>query len=374
MAQIKKRPTFARSNEFGAAIKKIRTDYFENGNQKLKETGDWRLWHKAIILLTLLIAVYTVLVFLKYETWVGVTLCLLLGLTAAAIGFNVGHDANHGSFSKDPRKDKESKKTGDSLVNIITKHSFNVLGVTSSFWRTKHNLLHHTYTNLDGIDDDIAQNGLLRFHPSQPWKWIYRLQPIYCWFMYCLLYIGWVWVSDFIKYFSRKISEFKIEITKEDHFVFWATKIFHFVVFCIIPIMFVGFRSWLAGYLIYTFSVGFVISIVFQLAHIVEKVSQPEILTATEEEWIVHEVATTANFAMDNKVLSWFVGGLNFQIEHHLFPRVSHIHYPALSEKVQSVCRNYGVRYHKYFTFWSAVVSHYRTMAKLSKKPITRLT
>jgi linoleoyl-CoA desaturase len=192
--------------------------------------------------------------------------------------------------------------------------------------------------------------------------------------MYCLLYIGWVWVSDFIKYFSRKISEFKIEITKEDHFVFWATKIFHFVVFCIIPIMFVGFRSWLAGYLIYTFSVGFVISIVFQLAHIVEKVSQPEILTATEEEWIVHEVATTANFAMDNKVLSWFVGGLNFQIEHHLFPRVSHIHYPALSEKVQSVCRNYGVRYHKYFTFWSAVVSHYRTMAKLSKKPITRLT
>lgn len=363
MAQTKQRPKFARSKEFGAAIKKIESDYFQEGNPEGRiTTGDWRLWHKAVILIILFFTVFGMLVFTGFPDWVKILLCIVLGAITASIGFNVGHDANHGSFSYKTK------------INNPFRLSFNLFGIASFFWRQKHNVFHHTFTNLNGVDDDIAQNGLLRFHPDQPWKWIYKLQPYYCWLMYCLLYLGWVWVSDFIKYFSKRISGYKIKITKRDHLSFWATKVFHLAFFCIFPAMFVGFGQWLAGYLIYGFTVGFTTAIVFQLAHIVEKVSQPETLIISPDEWIAHEVDTTANFAMNNKVLSWFVGGLNFQIEHHLFPKVSHIHYPDLSKKVQATCEEYEVKYHYYETFWSALNSHRKLMIDLSKKPVNSLT
>ncbi len=363
MQQIKKRPSFTKIQEFGAAIKKIRISYFKGEtSDEIVQTGDWRLWHKAIILLSLFFFVFGVLLFTEYSNWIKVLLTILLGAVTASVGFNVGHDANHGSFSK------------DTPINNFMSLSFNLYGIFSFFWRIKHNVLHHTYTNLNGFDEDISGVKQLRMHPDQPWRPIHRYQALYCWFLYGLLHIGWVWFNDFKKYFQGHIEGSKTHMKKIDHLTFWMTKIFYVTLFCVLPITILGFKTWIVGYLIYEFSVGLITSIVFQLAHVVEKTSQPTVLVASEEEWIAHEVLTTANFGMDKKALSWFVGGLNFQIEHHLFPKVSHIHYPNLSVEVQKVCKTYDVPYHKYSTFWSALKSHTRKMAQLGRRPIKSLT
>lgn len=353
MSQIKSRPSFAHIKDFGKAIMAIETEYFlENNSQRIIKTGDWRLWHKSMILLPLFFVLFGMLVFTDYPNWIKICLCIALGAVTSSIGFNVGHDANHGSFS-------ENKK-----VNNFFRLSFNLFGIFSFFWRTKHNILHHTYTNMNGHDEDISGVKYLRMHADQPWKPVHKFQKFYCWFFYGLLYFGWVWFNDFKKYFQG-------DMESKDHVTFWATKLFHLAFFVVLPIEVLGFQSWVVGYSLYCFSVGIITAIVFQLAHVVEKTSQPPaVLTMTEEEWRLHEVLTTANFGMDDKALSWFVGGLNFQIEHHLFPRVSHVHYPEISKKVQQVCLEHGVPYHKYPSFTSAVASHVRKMSELGRRPV----
>ncbi len=364
MSQTKTRPTFASTKEFGRALKAIETDYFQEGNPEGRvKTGDWRLWHKAIILLTLFFSIFGMLLFAPYPGWIKIVLCIALGAVTASIGFNVGHDANHGSFSSNTK------------LNNFFRLSFNLFGIFSFFWRIKHNVLHHTYTNMDGHDEDISGVKQLRMHPDQSWRPMHRFQALYCWFLYGLLYIGWVGITDFKKYFQGHVEGYHLNMKKKNHATFWVTKVFHLIFFCLVPIFLLGFKSWIIGYAVYGFSVGVTTSIVFQLAHVVEKTSQPPaVMTMTEEEWRLHEVLTTANFGMQNKVLSWFVGGLNFQIEHHLFPRVSHIHYPVLSTKVQEVCKVYGVPYHQYNSFWAGIKSHARKMAQLGKKPVLSIT
>lgn len=363
MSQTRTWPKFASAKEFGKAIKAIETDYFQEGNPEGRvATGDWRLWHKAIILLTAFFSIFGMILFTEYPGWIKILLCIVLGAITASIGFNVGHDANHGSFCA-------NKKRNNSF-----RLSFNLHGIFSFFWREKHNVLHHTYTNMNGFDEDISGVRILRMHPDQIWRPIHHYQALYCWFLYGLLHIGWVWFNDFKKYFQGHIEKKKLHMKKKDHLNFWMTKIFFGTFFCALPWIFLGFKTWIIGYLVYEFSVGIITSIVFQLAHVVEKTSQPAVLVATEEEWILHEVLTTANFGMKNKALSWFVGGLNFQIEHHLFPKVSHVHYPFLSIKVQEVCKEHGVPYNKYSSFWSSLKSHARKMAELGRKPAVSLT
>jgi len=85
----------------------------------------------------------------------------------------------------------------------------------------------------------------------------------------------------------------------------------------------------------------------------------------------VHQVQTTVDFARDNRVLGWFVGGLNFQIEHHLFHKICHIHYPALSKVIEQACQEFGIRYSVNRTFFSAVASHYHWLTKMGRRPVT---
>jgi len=128
-----------------------------------------------------------------------------------------------------------------------------------------------------------------------------------------------------------------------------------------LPIWLVGFLPWLVGFLIIAMSAGFILSIVFQLAHTVEHTAFPTPsadANRIENEWAIHQIETTANFATKNKLISWLVGGLNFQIEHHLFPKVSHIHYPAISKIIKQACAEYGIRYIEFRRMRHANVSH----------------
>jgi linoleoyl-CoA desaturase len=238
-------------------------------------------------------------------------------------------------------------------------------------WNMKHNIIHHTYTNVDGVDDDIEAGPYLRFASTQKKLKLHKFQHYYFWFLYTLLHLTWIFVGDYRKYFTKKIGVVPIKkMSLKEHIAFWAAKIIYTFMVVALPIYLLGFTTWLLGFLLVTMVTGFIISIVFQLAHTVEHTDFPVPAGDSgkiENEWAIHQVETTANFATNNKLLSWLVGGLNFQIEHHLFPRISHVHYPAISKIIRKTCEEYGIKYLEYRKMRDAIVSHVAYLRRLGQ-------
>jgi linoleoyl-CoA desaturase len=350
-----------RNNEFYQSLKVSVDEYFET--KKIKKTGDWRLFSKTIILIGAAITMYCLLMFVNMSALPALLLCAALGFVFSSIGFSVMHDANHGSYSTKP------------MLNDLLGLSANALGASSFFWKQKHNIIHHTYTNVDGIDDDIAKSPIIRQCESQKWVPAHKVQHLYLLPVYALSSIFWLFFMDFTKYFTRKIYTTEAwKMTAKNKAIFWATKICYLAFYIVLPVVKWGFLPWLGGFLLLHAVMGLTLSLVFQLAHVVENTEFETIaLDETkhiETAWAEHQIRTTANFAMGNKIISWFVGGLNYQIEHHLFPRVSHVHYPAISKIVMQKCAEYNLPYNKYDTMWEALGSHFRVMKFLGKKPI----
>lgn len=323
-------------------------------------TGTMQLYFKTIILLSTLVALYVGILVSPSTILSMCILYPLLGLNFASIGFSIMHDAAHGSYSK-----KE-------WINQLFAYSLNLVGGNEKFWKQKHNVAHHTYTNVDRHDEDIDIPGM-RVHKDQEWKWYHQYQHFYWFLFYSLTYFLWIFVSDFAKYFSGKIrtdSAKKIPMTAKDHFIFWFSKIFYLTVFIGIPAYYQGIAYALVGFLILLPVCGLVIATVFQLAHIVENTDNVSAKDGIiEDDWTAHQLKTTSNFGTQSKVLSWFVGGLNFQVEHHLFPKTSHIHYPAIRPIVKETSKRFGIKYNEEPTFFSAIRSHVRVLKKLGQKP-----
>lgn len=353
--------TFSKKNPIFYNDLKTSVDaYFTNSD--IQKTGDWRLYLKAAILIPSAIFIYIFLLGSQYPGWLGVSLSALLGFIFASIGFNVMHDACHGSYS--------SKK----WVNNVLGLTLNALGGNAFIWKFKHNIVHHTYTNVDGIDDDIAKSPIMRQCSTQKWVPAHRYQHIYVVLVYAISSFAWVMLMDFTKYFSQKIFNTPLQkMSRQEHLIFWFSKIMYMVFYIAIPVYFVGWGPWAVGFAAMHVTMGLVLALVFQLAHVVEH-TEFEVVGAMdskqiENEWAIHQIKTTANFAPRDKIISWFVGGLNYQVEHHLFPRVSHIHYPAISKIVSDTCARHNLPYNEYSTMSAAVASHFRMMKQLGKKP-----
>jgi linoleoyl-CoA desaturase len=349
------------NNEFYQSLKTSVDEYFQKN--AIKKTGDWRLYIKTLILISTAIIAYSFLIFINLKVLPALLLCALLGYTMACIGFSVMHDANHGSYSTRP------------WLNDLLGMSMNFMGASSFFWKQKHNIIHHTYTNVDGIDDDIAKSPIIRQCESQKWVPAHKVQHLYLLPVYALSSIFWLFIMDFTKYFTHKIYTTDAwKMSAKNHIVFWATKLLYLTFYIIIPISIWGFFPWLAGFFIMHVFMGLTLSLVFQLAHVVENTEFETVaLDETkhiETAWAEHQIKTTANFAMGNKVISWFVGGLNYQIEHHLFPKVSHVHYPVISKIVEQKCKEYNLPYNQYPTITEALASHFRVMKYLGKRPV----
>jgi linoleoyl-CoA desaturase len=347
----------APKESFHVVLKNRINDYFERTGKSV--SGNAHLYTKAGILLTSFLFLYVHLVFFTPPIFWAILECVLLGIVVAGIGFNIMHDGAHGSFSK------------HKWLNTTAAFTLNVLGGSSFMWNVKHNVIHHAYTNIDGVDDDIDIQPWLRMSSTQPKLPMHRYQHIYFWVLYALLYILWVFVLDFQKYFKKKIGEMplkKMSIT--DHIIFWSFKVFYVGLFIVIPIYTVGFLAWLTGFLLFTLVAGLVLSVVFQLAHTVEHTHFPmpnEDTGKLEDEWAIHQLKTTANFAPKNKFINWLVGGLNFQIEHHLFPKISHIHYTEIRHIIKQACAEYGIPYIEYPKMRHALASHVSFLKQMGK-------
>jgi linoleoyl-CoA desaturase len=348
-----------RNGVFYTSLKKEVENYF--AERRIKKTGNWKLYLKSGVLLPASILIYVSLLVFHWPVAGIILLGALLGFVQAGIGFNVMHDANHGSFS--------SRRWVNNLMGL----TMNALGSNAFIWKQKHNIIHHTYTNIDGLDDDIAKTPIIRMCSTQKWLPVHRIQHLYLPFAYALSSILWTFVTDYIKYFGNKVHTTNLQkMDWKEHVIFWSSKLLYVGFYILIPILLKGWLFWLLFFCSLHVIFGLTLAFVFQLAHVVEHTEfeatteDPKVI---ESEWAVFQLKTTSNFAMKSKVISWLVGGLNFQIEHHLFPRVSHVHYPALSKIVEKLCREHKLPYNYFPTIWQAIGSHIRFMKRMGQKP-----
>jgi linoleoyl-CoA desaturase len=324
--------------------------------------GAIALYSKGPIALGLLLGAWSVLLFVRPGP-VGVALCFLgLAVGAVLVAFCVQHDANHGSYSRSRR-----------LNHIVGWSSDVVLGFSSYAWRAKHNVAHHTYTNVDGYDDDIEQMPLARMAPAQPSRPWYRYQHLYVWPMYSFMGLRWQAVGDLQALRRRGYGKTALRFPSgwttagmlggKALFISWAI---------VVPMLVYPWWVVAASYVGLAMTTSVVMATTFQLAHCVEEASfaTPAELTAGPREWAVHQVETTVDFCPRNKVLTWLLGGLNYQIEHHLFPKVPHTLYPAIAPIVQRNCARYGVSYSVQPSLRAALRSHFRHLRELGRQGI----
>lgn len=352
------RPKFPRDEAgFQNELKNRVAEYFRATGQS--ERGGWRIYFKTFVVFGWMIASYIALVFFAPSLWIAIPLAVSLAGAMAASAFCVQHDGGHKAYSNLP------------WMNKIAALSLDFIGASSYLWYWKHAVLHHTYSNIPGQDTDIELGSVMRLCPQQKRRWFHRFQHLYLWVLYGVMAARWHLWGDFKDWFTGKIGPHPIPRPKGlDLFLFLGGKAFSIGWLIVLPMFFHEWWLVVAFYLGVTGVMGVLLSVVFQLAHCVEEADFPSPVEGTlrmENAWAIHQVQTTADFARTSKVLTFLLGGLNFQIEHHLMPHVCHIHYPALSPIVEKLCGEYGVRYSSHPTFWAGVVSHYRWLKRMGQ-------
>ncbi len=361
MSGIKGKVKFinADGSEFFAVLRSRVENYFsQNG---ISKNANAAMVFKTIFMLTLFFVPYLLMLSNLFTPWIDVALFLFMGIGVSGIGLSVMHDANHGSYSASP------------AINSFLSYTMELVGGSGYNWRIKHNILHHTYTNINGMDDDLNAGIIVRFSPEQKKLKLHRYQHIYSWFLYGMLTLLWVTASDFmglIKYTRRGLNKGGLPIPVQFLKLF-ALKVVYFGYIFALPLLLTDIAWWqlLIGFVGMHFIAGLILSSIFLCAHIVEEADYPvpDVDGTIKNEWAIHQLFTTANFARANKFLTWFIGGLNYQVEHHLFPKVCHVHYPKLSLIVQQTAREFKLPYHAYPTFTSALISHHRVLKRLGR-------
>jgi len=293
------------------------------------------------------------------------TIFFVMGIGMSGIGVVTMHDANHGSFSK------------HEWVNKLFGMSLYILGGLPANWKYQHNTLHHGYTNVEDHDEDIGHGGILRFSPHKPLKKVHKYQYIYAWALYGLMTFSWITLKDFKRLFKYKRDGAVLDGSGNYTLLFIKllfSKIIYYAIFLALPIIIVPIAwYWIVlGFLLMHFVSGLTLSTIFQTAHVVPSSDYPlpDENNELESSWTVHQLYTTADFAPNSKVFSWLVGGLNYQVVHHLFPSISHVHYKSLSKIVQETTQKYNLPYHVNGSFFRAIGQHLKMLKALGTSTI----
>ncbi len=352
-------------SDFITTLKQRVNEYFENRNTT--KFGDWRMYAKLIFFMGGMVGVYLLLLSDWFPAAITLLLWAVLGLFIAFNGFNVCHDAVHGAFSKYP------------LLNKILSYNFNILGANEYMWKIMHNVIHHTYTNIPGHDEDLEPVSMIRLNTEKKLKPIHRYQHWYAVFFYSLASLSWVLKKDFDTFFRKKIGNYENKTHPvHEYFILFFSKAVYFFIFLALPMILLSQPWWfvLIGFLLLHVAEGLTLAIVFQLAHVVEAADFPEPAAdgSMENAWAIHQVKTTVNFARKSFLANWFFGGLNFQVEHHLFPQICHVHYRKISEIVKRTAEEFNLNYNEYRTMWGAFRSHLRMLKKLGREEALNLS
>ena len=352
---------FAAGDRFLRELRGRVDAYFERTGKRRRDCPS--MYAKTGVMMTWFFGTYVLLLTLPHHWWIVLPLAVLQGMAVACIGFNVQHDGGHKAYSDRP------------WVNRLMAKSLDLMGASSYVWDFKHNAFHHTYTNISDHDDDIDVGFLGRMSPNQPRLPFHRFQGIYMWFLYGLLAVKWQLFDDYYNIAIGRLGHHKLPRPKGRQLVeFIAGKAVFLCMVFVLPMLLLH-TVWpvIGVYLIAAFVSGVTMSVVFQLAHVVEEAQFPVPVADgpghvhIERPWAEHQIETTVDFARGNWLLCYFLGGLNFQVEHHLFHKICHVHYPALSKVVEDACKEFGIQYNAHKSFWAAVASHGRHLAELGR-------
>lgn len=351
--------------EFTKELRERVSAYFTENN--ISRYGNLNLGLKSVFMLLLYLAPYLLMVSGVISSFGLVLVCwILIGLGKAGVGMGIMHDAIHRSYSKNQK------------INRLMGNTLYLLGGFPPNWRHQHNTLHHGFTNIEGHDEDIDPGAYLRLSPHKPHYRIHRLQHIYAWFLYGLMTLMWVTTKEFrqLYRYSKEGVSLSNKWTNGQLLVFLIlSKIIYYIAFLVIPMLVLPFAWYWVLFFFFSmhFTAGFILTTIFQTAHVVTDTDfpLPDASGDIENDWVVHQLYTTSNFAPDSRIFGWLTGGLNHQVEHHLFPNISHIHYRKISGIVKEVTSRYGIPYHVQNTFLHAVISHGRMLNRLGRRPVS---
>ncbi|MEO9004825.1 MAG: acyl-CoA desaturase [Ginsengibacter sp.] len=352
---------FAKANhpDFYSTLNKRVEEYFTSN--KLSKNANGMMIFKTVFFLAVPITVYLLLILNPNPLFVQYILWAALGFFTAFVGLNISHDAIHGALSK------------HKSVNKFLSHTFNIIGANAYLWNIMHNIVHHTYTNIGGHDEDIESVPLLRVSPHQKLLKINRHQYWYAFLLYGLGSLSWVFVKDYVKFFKKKIGNYENKKhPRIEYFNLFFFKLVYYTIYLVIPMILIKALWWqiLLGFFLLHFCQGIAMAVIFMLAHVVEETTfpLPDERGNIQNSWAVHQLYTTCNFGIENDILNFFCGGLNFQVEHHLYPRICHVHYKAISGIVKLTAEEYHLRYNANPTFMGAILSHIRLLKKLGRQ------
>lgn len=354
-------------HEFLPTLNKRVNDYFRSNG--ISKHANAEMVFKTIFMYAFYFApLILIITGVVTNVWVMFLLCLIAGCGMAGIGLSVMHDANHGAYSN------------KNWINNLVGYSLNIIGGHAFNWKIQHNVLHHTYTNVHEADEDISPRGVLRMCPDSEWKPIHRFQHIYAWVLYGLMTVVWVFVKDFMRLVKYEkdglVKKHKSNIQKE-WVVVIVTKIIYSLVMIGLPIAILPVAWWqvLIGFFSMHYVSGFILALIFQPAHVIDgtEYPMPDDKGQLENSWAIHQLLTTTNFATDNYLFSWYVGGLNSQVEHHLFPNICHVHYRKISSIVKETAEEFGLPYKNQKTFFGALILHGKMLRDLGKRPVAEV-
>ena len=356
----KKRVKFVNKDktQFLKTLKQRVDNYFITNN--IDKLANSTMVLKSVVLLCMyILPIAAIYVFNPLPNWAVICCFIVSGFGVAGVGMGVMHDANHGAYSH------------NKYVNKILGGTLNILGGFDVNWRLQHNILHHTYTNITHVDEDIDQRLKMRWSPFFKWHPVQKYQHVYAFFAYCLATLSWVVMKDYKQFFTYSRNGVSKATSSQfywDLFKLMFFKVIYVIYMLVIPIWVLGY-SWgvlLGGFLLMHAIGGFVLSTVFQLAHVVEgaEFPMPNEKGEIENEWAIHQLLTTADFGHNNKLLTWYAGGLTHQIEHHIFPDICHVHYPKIAPIVEETAKEFGIPYNNNSGYFSALASHIRTLKK----------
>jgi linoleoyl-CoA desaturase len=360
--EITHRVKFGRDDSFHLEVKRRVEEFCRSTGRRERDCP--AMYLKTAILLSCFAGSYLLLLFVVQTWWQALPLVILLGLTVAGIGFNIQHDGSHQAYSNYPWINKAAAMTMD------------LIGASSYLWHWKHPVFHHTFANITGHDTDIDFGSLGRLTPHQKQLKVHRWQHFYLWPLYGVVTIKWKFFDDFKEVLRGRIAaNHRIPRPKGGDLVtFLVWKAVYVGWIFVIPLMFHRWWVVLMFYVLAEAILGVTLSLVFLLAHMVEPADFPMPMEDTgriQKPWAVHQVETAVDFSRHSRMAAWLLGGLNFQIEHHLFPRICHTNYPAISKIVEQTCKDYGVKYGEHKTFLDGVASHFRFLRELGR-PITQ--
>lgn len=316
------------------------------------------MYAKTVVILGWFAASYAWVVFGATGFWGAALGCVSLGLSIAGIGFSIQHDANHGSYSS---------RRG---VNRLLGWTLDAIGGSSYVWSWKHNIFHHSHTNMVGLDEDIDIQPLCRIAPGQKRHAAHRFQHLYIWVLYGLLPVKWHFIDDFKDMLTGRVGHQKMPRPSGRKLAgALGGKLLFYGWTLVLPLLFHPLWQVALGYALASSVLGVTLATVFQLAHCVEEADFTEVegRGLLPRDWATHQVGSTVDFARGNPLVSWYLGGLNFQVEHHLFPKVCHLHYPALSRIVEQTCREHGIRYRTNKSVTAALKSHVRWLKHMGR-------